>query len=177
MDNTKEQHECTKKQHEREVGDALIAELNQKQGKQYVFKDRSGDEVPDLIYRDESSQIGLEIESCYYDNDDATFKWQNAKNLPDAPQGWSGVNFNRALVMNINKAIQKKCAKDYGPNCLLGLYIHTGLTTYKKMVSLIPSIKVPLKHKFVGIYLIGYFGVNNDSDTSKAIWELFPDSD
>ena len=166
----------TQKQHERALGDVLIVEFNRKQGTRYVF-DRRGDGGPDLIYRDGSSEIGLEIVTCYYDSNDAKVKWQIARNYPDAPKGWAGVNFNSTLVMNINKALQNKCSKDYGPNCLLGLYIFTNLTTYKKMEYLLPDIKVPPKHQFVGIYLIGYFGVNNDSTVNHAILELTPDLD
>lgn len=165
----------TQIQHEREVGDALIAELNRKQGKQYKFY-RRGDEGPDLIYRYENSEIGLEIVSCYYDSNEAMFQWQNARNLSDAPRSYSGVDFSSNLVTNINDALEDKCAKDYGPNCLLCVYIRAGLTTFKNMNYLLPTIKVPSEHKFVGIYLVGYFGVNNDSEICHAILELTPDS-
>ena len=135
----------TQRQHEREVGDALIAVLNQKQGNQYIF-DRRGDRGPDLIYRDGNLEIGIEIGSCYYDSNDAMFQWQNARNLPDAPRSYSSVDFSSNLVTNINDTLKDKCAKDYGPNCLLCVHIRAGLTTYKKMNYLLPSVKVPPKH-------------------------------
>jgi hypothetical protein len=169
-------------QHERAVGDKLIAALNQKQGKRYEFYrrgDQGNDEGPDLIYRDPNgnSEIGLEVTGCYYNSNDATFQWQNARNLPDAPKSYSGVDFSSNLVTNINNRIQDKCCtKNYGRNCLLCVYIRAGLTTFKKFKDLLPKIKVPLKHRFVGIYLVGYFGVNNSSEISHAILELTPDS-
>lgn len=60
-------------QHERAVGDALIAQINRKQKKRYVFN-RRRDRGPDLIYWDGNSKIGIEVVTCYYDNNDARFK-------------------------------------------------------------------------------------------------------
>ena len=162
-------------QHERAVGNAFIAASNQQQGSQYVF-DRRGNEAPDLVYCDGDSQIYLEIVGCYYDTNDAKFKWQIARNLPNAPTGWSGVNFDEALVANINAKIRHKCAKDYGPNCMLIVYISPNLTTFKEMEALLPRIEIPSKHRFAGIYLVGDFGVSSDSTVSYAIRTLAPDS-
>ena len=163
------------KQHERAVGDALIVEINRKQKKQYVFN-RRGDQAPDLIYRDSNLEISIEVVSCYYDDNDAKFKWQNAKGFSGAPEGWAGVDFDEALVMSINKEIERKCKeKDYGKNCLLAVYISPNLTTFNEMKDLMPQIKTPSKHRFSGIYLIGYFGISGDSTVNHAIWELIPD--
>lgn len=172
------------KQHERAVGDTLIAELNQKQGTQYIFTrrgDGQGDNAPDLIYIDNSSGsnigIGIEVVTSYYDNEDALFRWKNARNHSDAPKSWAGVNFESTFIENINKALQKKCSKNYGGKCLLAIYISPCATTYNRMSELLQNIKVPQKHRFMGIYLIGRFGVSGDSNVTNAIWELTPDSD
>ena len=164
------------KQHELAAGDVFIAAFNRQQGTNYVF-DHRGDEAPDLVYRHGDSQICLEIVTYYYDANHAKFLWKNARNLPDAPTGWSGVDFDDALVANINSKIRHKCAKDYGPNCMLIVYISANLTTFKQMETLLPRIEIPSKHGFAGIYLVGYFGVNNDSTVSHAILELAPNSD
>jgi hypothetical protein len=166
----------TQKQHERAVGDTFIPAFNKKHGTEYVF-DQRGEEVPDLVYRYGNLPLGLEIVSCYYDNDDASARWQIARNLPNAPSGWSGVDFNKALIANINTAIHEKCTKDYGANCLLVIYISPDITTFKTFQALIPGIVIPQSHTFSGIYLVGYFGVNNDSTINHAIMELTPDSE
>lgn len=114
--------------------------------------------------------------TCYYDNDDASAKWQIARNLPNAPSGWSGVNFDETLVANINAKIRDKCAKDYGPNCMPIVYISPNLTTFKEMEALLPRIEIPSKHRFAGIYLVGNFGVSSDSTASYAIRTLAADS-
>ena len=166
----------TQRQHERAVGDTLIKELNRKRGTDYAFY-RRGNEGPDLIYRDGRSQIGLEIVTCYYDSNDAEYKWKNARTRTDAPKRWSGVNFDETLVMNINKALQAKCSKHYGPNCLLAVSISPNLTTFNEMNELLPNIEIPPEHQFVGIYLIGHFGVSSDCNVNHAIWKLFPNLD
>ena len=168
MDNMKEQHE-------RAVGDGFIVEFNKQQGTQYVF-DRLGGEAPDLVYRDGNSEIGLEITSCYYDPNHAKFLWKNARNLPDAAAGWNGVNFSQTFVVNINATLRDKCAKDYGSDCILLVYVSLNLTTFKDMEALLPKIEIPAKHGFEGIYLVGDFGVNNHSTVNHAIIELMPDS-
>jgi len=161
-------------QHERVTGDVFISELNQKQGKRYKFYKR-GSQAPDLIYRDGSSEISLEIVTCYYDSNDAKFKWQNARDLPSAPRGCSGINLDESLVMNINTVLENKCAKDYGQNCLLVVYILPPITTFEEIKDLLPSIKVPSKHQFAGIYLMGDFGRTANSLIDHAIWELTSD--
>jgi len=163
-------------QHERAVGNDLIAKINRERGTKYVFN-RRGDPVPDLIYRDGNLKIGIEVVTCYYDDNDAKFKWQNARNLPEAPKRWGGgLDFDSALIRNINRAIERKCkVKAYGTNCLLAVAISTSLTTFNEMKDLIPQIEIPQKHQFEGIYLIGDFGVNNVSNVIHAVLRLFPD--
>jgi len=165
-------------QHERATGDVFISELNQKQGKQYKFYQR-GNQAPDLIYRDGNSEISLEISTCYYDSNDAKARWQIARNRPDAPKGWEstdGTDFEKNLIMNINTDIENKCAKDYGQNCFLIVYITPPIITFEDMKDLLPSIKAPSKYHFAGIYLMGHFGVTNNSLISLAIWKLAPNS-
>jgi len=161
------------KQHELAIGDAFITQFNQQQGTQYVFH-RRGNKAPDLVYRHGDLKLQLEIVTCYYDTNDAKTKWQIARNLPNAPTGWSGVDFDQALVANINAKIHDKCAKDYGPNCMLIVYISPNLTTFKEMEALLPRIEIPSKHGFAGIYLVGNFGISSESTVSYAIRTLTP---
>jgi hypothetical protein len=158
-------------EHERAVGDRFIAEFNRLEGANYVFE-RRGDPIPDLIYRDGDSRIGIEITSCYYNSHDAKVQWQNARGLPDAPWCWSGVDFDQALIADINKRIQVKCGKPYGPDCFLLVYVNPSLTTYEDMERLMPDINIPQQHPFAEIWLVGNFGVNATSKVHEAIWRL-----
>lgn len=163
-------------QHERAVCDKLIRDINQRQNINLIFS-RRGDPAPDLIYSDGSLEIGIEVVTCYYDINDAKIKWLNARGVHEAPRRWSGVDFDDALVMNINRALKKKCEKKaYGINCLLAVNILPSLTTFNEMKELMSQVKVPQQHQFKEIYLLGSFGVSSESNVNFAIWKLFPDS-
>jgi hypothetical protein len=118
--------------HERAVGDALIGWLNRREGRSLSFM-RRGDDAPDLIYREGFDDLGLEIVGAYYDQDDATLLWQNARNVPNAPTEWSGVNFDSALLRSIEMRVREKCRKAYGANCALLVAVQPGLTTAPEM--------------------------------------------
>jgi len=161
----------TQIEHERAVGDRFILEFNRLEKVDYEFAHR-GDPAPDLIYRDGDSRIGIEIVTCYYDSSDAKAKWQNARGLPTAPTRWSGVDFDQALIADINRHIQDKCRKDYGPDCFLVVYITPALTTYEDMERLMPGVNIPEQHPFAGIWLIGSLGINASSMVTDALWKL-----
>jgi hypothetical protein len=158
-------------EHERAVGDAFIGDFNRLQRTNYTFEGR-GDPAPDLIYRDGDSRIGLEIVTCYYDANDAKVQWQNARNLPNAPTHWRGVDFDQALAVNLNRHIQAKGEKAYGPACFLVVCIKPSLTTFKDMEKLITDVAPPSKHSFAGIYLMGDFGISATSTVTHALWKL-----
>jgi hypothetical protein len=157
--------------YERAVGDSFIAHLNRVQKTNYTFKCR-GNPAPDLVYQDEKSQISLEIVTSYYDPNDARLFWENARNIPDAPRCWSGMNFDQALILNLNAYMQAKCDKAYGSDCLLVIHIMPPLTTFKDMEELIADVKPPAKHSFGGIYLMGDFGISATSLVTQALWKL-----
>ena len=158
-------------EYERAVGDCFIAQFNCLQKTNYVFE-RRGDPAPDWIYGDGDSRISLEIVACYYDSDHTKVVWQNARNLPNAPTCWSGMNFDQALVHNLNTYIRAKCAKVYGSDCSLVIHIRPPLTTFKDMEGLIADVEVPAKHSFTGIYLMGDFGISASSRVTQALWKL-----
>ena len=163
--------DSVQEKHERAVGDSFIAAFNCLQKTAYVFE-RRGDPAPDLIYRDGDSRISLEIVDCYYDSNHAKVVWQNARSLPDAPTRWCGKDFDQALVATLNRHIQAKCEKTYGPGCLLVVHIRPNLTTYKDMEELMPDVKIPEEHSFAGIYLMGDFGISARSTVTHALWKL-----
>lgn len=164
----------TQRQHEQAVGDAFIQVYNRLKRCRYTFAGRAG-EAPDLVYRDDGPEIRLEIVDCYYDTDDAKVKWQNARDVYDAPTEWSGVNPDDALLDSINAALRGKCAKDYGPNCLLIVNVSPGVTTAEEMGALLENVAIPGDPRFAGIYLTGMFGFSSDGSMGGyRVWELWP---
>jgi hypothetical protein len=81
-------------------------------------------EAPDLRYVDGTRVLNLELTDAYYDEQsDAAMQWDAARKKANAPDSWSGGDFDRALIKNINAGIAKKCRKDYGRNCVLVDYL------------------------------------------------------
>jgi hypothetical protein len=71
-------------------------------------------EAPDLRYVDGTRVLNLELTDAYYDEQsDAAMQWDAARKKANAPDSWSGGDFDRALIKNINAGIAKKCRKDY----------------------------------------------------------------
>lgn len=159
-------------QHERWVGDQVIQWYNSRHGASYRFHGRAG-EAPDLEYRDGDRALRVEVVTAYYDVEDAKFKWLDARKRPDAPNRWSGVNFEDSLVENINSAIEAKCEKSYGSNCALAICVLPPITAAEEMESLLAGVRVPPKNSFHGIYLYGEFpGPVGSSTLEKRVWQL-----
>src|SRR5262245_49843987 len=119
-------------EHERGTGATFMKWYNNENGTNFTFVGRA-DEAPDLVYRDGSRELGLEIATAYYDNEDAKVAWMGARHVPNAPTEWSGVNFDDSLLENINSEIVDKCGKDYGRNCVLVLCVIPAITTVADM--------------------------------------------
>lgn len=145
--------------YERRVGDQLIEWYNQRHRTSFRFDGRT-DEAPDLKYRDGKHWLRVEVTSAYYDpKDDAKFKWGAERQLPDAPREWEGKDFEEFLVARINSVIVAKCRNDYGPHCLLAVYVLGDMTFADEMEALLKSVSVPATPQFDGIYLCGEFAV------------------
>lgn len=155
---------------ERWVGDTFVNLCQQYHD--YRFKCRA-DEAPDLVYENSSgNEVRFEITSAYYDNADAKFRWLNAREKPDAPTTWSGVDFNDDLIANINNVVAEKCTKAYGPKCVLLICILPPLTLVDDIQNRLPSIVIPAEHSFDSIYLVGSFGATVRSPAQQCIWRL-----
>jgi len=165
VDPLQEQHECW-------VGDLVTEWYNARHGTSFGFKGRCGT-APDLEYRDGSQVLRIEVVTAYYDEaDDAKFHWLNARERPDAPQKWSGVNFEKSLVENINSAIDTKCQKSYGPNCVLAVCVFPSLTFADELESLLEGVSVPATNPFDGIYLCGEFPAPIGTPAERKVWQL-----
>ncbi len=144
-------NEILKKKHERSVGDQLVKWINATFSKKYIIKD--GPVIPDLTYCDNGHEISIEVTGAYYDKQSATISWQSARNNRTNKNIWQGINFNKDLIANINEILRKKSQKQYGPNCLLAIYVNAPITTFGKFNDLIKDIVIP-PNPFEGIFIL-----------------------
>jgi hypothetical protein len=160
-------------QHERAVGDALIQWLNARDRSQFIFL-RRGNEAPDLIYHWEGRRLGVEVVGAYYSQSDASFQWQNARQLPSAPEQWRGIDFDKGLKHSIEQRLAEKCAKAYGDNCILLVAVRPPLTPMADFQSMLVTVALPAAVPFVGIYIGGEFPVSSRSQGGYFAWQLWP---
>src|SRR5438552_377492 len=106
-----------KEDHERAVGDEYVRQYNRSFGTNFAFKARPI-EAPDLTYVEDAKHLHIEVTTAYYDDPHARLLWETARGSPNAPASWNGKNFDNGLVSNINRLLQEKCAKQYGPDCV-----------------------------------------------------------
>ena len=157
--------------HERWVGDQVIQQYNTDHGTTFRFYGRAS-VAPDLEYRQGNRSLGVEVVTAYYDTEDAKFKWLAARKRPDAPDKWSGDDFDKSLVENINSALVAKCAKSYGPNCVLAVCVFPTLTPAWEMESRLEDIRVPATNPFDAIYLCGVFPAPIGTPAELRVWKL-----
>jgi len=166
--------DCTQRAHEQAVGDRFVRWYNEQHHAAFVFVGRP-DGAPDLTYRDDHRELNLEITDCYYDADDATVKWMNARQQRNAPTEWTGMNFDASLIESVNSALRHKCTHRYGIDCLLVVNVSPALTTAEEMAELLHGITILKEHCWKGIYLAGTFGDSSDGSIGGCrVWELYP---
>ncbi|MBS1213410.1 MAG: hypothetical protein H6R26_2027 [Proteobacteria bacterium] len=157
---------------ERGVGEAFIAWFNVREGRHFVFDSRP-EKAPDLLYRDGSGQLALEIAGAYYDSKEATVWWGAKRGDPGTPREWSGKNMDEMLVSSINTRLTEKCLKSYGSDCMLVIYAHPLMTTAEELDSLRHRISMPLRNPFREIYLTGFFPMSSGgSRGGYYVWRL-----
>ncbi len=142
--------------HERAVGNAFMDWYNERMGTSYAYYAR-GTDAPDLIYKDGSKELLLEIAVAYYDAGHATMLWQNARDFPIAPDSWSTKSPDQKLVDSVSLAIAKKSGKAYPSGCVLLVTIYPDLTAAEEFAALMPEIRVPDADSFAEIYVGGLF--------------------
>src|SRR2546425_8666146 len=96
--------DALQEKHERAVGDAFIDWYNKQIGASFVYSAR-GAEAPDLIYREGTKELLLEITVAYYDAGHATMLWQNARGSSDAPDSWSTKGPDQKLIDSVSLAL------------------------------------------------------------------------
>jgi hypothetical protein len=166
MDPLQQQFECA-------VGDDLVKWLNARDGTSFVFQ-RRGDDAPDLIYEDQGRLLPIEVVAAYYDQAEASMQWQNARQRANAATSWSGMNFDEALAMNVIARIREKCAKTYGPNCVLLVAVRPPLTPMPDFQRLLATVEVPDHIPFTAIYVAGDFPATTHAAIGYFAWQLWP---
>jgi hypothetical protein len=155
--------------HERAVGDAFIEWFNARKGASFAYSSR-GSDPPDLIYRDGSKEVLLEITVAYYDDGHARMLWQNARNVGGAPDLWSSKSPDQKLVDSVTMALAKKSAKAYPSGCMLLVVVYPDLTDAEEFASLRQGIVVPPSHPFAEIYVGGLFPVSSAGSSGGYSW-------
>ena len=69
---------------ERVVAENFVHWYNQQNRTNFIFYSRQ--ENPDLTYRDDITELNIEVTSAYYDQRHARLLWQNARGVPNAPK-------------------------------------------------------------------------------------------
>jgi len=134
-------------QHEQAVGDQFIDWFNHSNGTAYQYLGRAG-EAPDLIYADNDIDLCLEITDAYYDSADVELRWKIARGVPSAPDHWSGVNFNDALVSHITSQVAKKALNSYGESCILVVNVRPAITSASDIKRRLEKMSIPPEHSF-----------------------------
>lgn len=163
--------ETLKQEVERANGDSFIQWYNQENGTCFVF-DQIGADPPDLLYRDGDSVLPVEITTSYYDSNDATMRWKNARNDHTAASRWSGMNPDQTLVADISNQIRQKCIGTQDAGTILVVGIYSALTTKRDFEELKVNIDVPDSVPFTQIYAGGHFPTSSDSPGGLFYFKL-----
>lgn len=150
--------------HERAVGDCFVEWYNNRNGTCLRYSGR-GDVAPDLVYRDGTSELAIEITDAYYDDSVATALWAQARGSLDGPDGGTltgGQRPERRLIGAIEQRVEAKALAAYGGKCILVVHAHPAVTTASELDRLVSTIRVPDSHSFAEIYLAGQFPCSTD---------------
>lgn len=142
---------------ERQVGDAFISWLNDNRGMTYRLVRSQG--APDLVYASGTTELALEVTAAYYNSDYAEFLWGFTRPNWKAPADWSidDRDPDRLLVEAVSRAISRKSTKDYGPNCVLLVYVRPAVTTAGELKTLLRKQSPSADPPFAGVYVVGPF--------------------
>jgi hypothetical protein len=165
--------DALQEQHERAVGDAFVDWYKKQIGTSFVYS-AHGTEKPDLVYTDGAKELPLEVTVAYYDAGHATMLWKNARDVPGAPDSWSSRRPDQKLVGSVNMAMAKKAAKDYPPGIVLVVAVNPDLTDAEEFARLLPAVRVPTNHSFVGIYVGGLFPASSGGSPGGYFWWKMP---
>ena len=161
-----------KEDRERWAGDQFIAWYNQSRKTAFQYL-RRGDDSPDLLYRDGSVTLGVEVTEAYYDAADRLFKNKTLRGCADAPRTWAAVEPDGALIVDIGARAERKALHDLGSGCVLLINVDATVTGATELDRLSNQVTLPERHCFQAIYLGGFFGWSSDGPPGYRVWKLF----
>ena len=164
----------SKDQEDRELwaGDQFIAWYNHSRKTAFQFVAR-GKEAPDLLYRDGSDIVGVEVTEAYYDTADAVFKTKTLRGLSDGPRAWAAVEPDGALITDVGARVARKSLHDCGARCVLLVHVDATVTSAAELDRLLAQVSLPENHSFQGVYVGGFFGWSSDGPPGYRCWKLF----
>jgi hypothetical protein len=115
-------------------------------------------------------ELLIEITVGYYDAGHATMLWQNARDLPGAPDLWSTKSPDQKLVDSVSLALTKKSGKAYPSGCVLLVAVYPDLMAAEEFAALMPEIRVPDAHSFAEIYVGGLFPASSSGSVGGYFW-------
>ena len=119
-------------------------------------------------------EVIIEETNAFDDVGHAKFKWQNARNLPEAPKTGSGINFDRKLIGSINARLAEKCLNHYGASSILLINVPSMVTDAARMESLLCEVELPASVPFAQIFVVGHFPWSSSSFGGYGCWQIHP---
>ena len=159
---------------ERCVSDDFVRWRNARRGTTFTFSRHGSPPSADVEYTDGSGTLDIEVTGAHYDQDGARFENMNARDLPDAPEGWSSIKddgtivaIDVALVDFLNDRLAAKAVKIYSRPPLLVLHHISRFHHSAGLKVLFDRVVVPTTHPFVGIYILARLP---DGDPEGRVW-------
>ena len=149
-----------KRKHERAVADHLLEAL-----KIGTKLERFGDpknQEPDVIYKIDGRNVGVEVATAYYENSDAKDQWEIAAGERPLAAGErrprsAGViaNPDKLICEKVQAELNDKCGRRYAGTDEMWLCINqqAPLSDAKSVEQCVKKLKIPPGHKFTRIYL------------------------
>jgi hypothetical protein len=121
-------HDAPKEAFERYVGDAFVRWHNAMTGRSFAFLARP-ESCPDLIYRDPSGELGIEVTSAHYGPDWWDVFYQQARPSRSGRRFAATYIPDARLIANANEALAKKWEKKELPrDCVVVLFAPVFMT-------------------------------------------------
>jgi hypothetical protein len=150
-----------KEQLERWAGDQFIEWRNENRGGHHAFRRHGQPPDADLEYTDGTESIHIEVTGSYYGDDGARFENMNARELRDAPQGWSSmkadgtvVPIGSAVLEFLDTRLSEKAGKSYSRPPILLIHHISRLQHSAELRQVLAQVVIPAQHPFVGIYFL-----------------------
>jgi hypothetical protein len=96
--------------------------------------------------------------------------WQQARNVPAAPDTWSSASPDAKLIEAITAILAKKASKQHPPGCVLVINVYPDITSAEELEAILGEVQVPGKHPFQAIYVAGLFPTSSFGSAAGYRW-------